>query len=51
MVGANAYLRYCEAFNDYAPEELPRLSGVKGYIEHAARIHKERQMCLSKMII
>jgi len=48
MVGANAYLRYCEAFNDCAPEELPRFSGVEGYIAHAARIHKERQICLSE---
>ena len=47
MVGANAYLRYCEAFNDCAPEELPRFSGVQDYISHASRIHKERQMFLN----
>ena len=48
MVGANAYLRYCEAFNDCAPEELPRFSGVQDYISHASRIHKERQMYLTR---
>ena len=48
MVGANAYLRYCEAFNDCAPDDLPRFSGVEGYIQHAARIHQERQMHLDE---
>lgn len=47
MIGSNAYLRYCEAFNDCAPQELPRFSCVEGYVAHAARLHKERQMFLS----
>ena len=47
MVGTNAYLRYCEAFNDCAPEELPRFAGVEGFIQHAAHVHKEQQMILS----
>ncbi len=47
-MGANAYLRYSEAFNDCAPDELPRFAGVQGYVAHAARIHKERQILLNE---
>ena len=44
MVGPKAYANYCEAYNDCAPEDLPRFSSQREYLQHANRFQKERDM-------
>lgn len=38
MKGHHAYEKYCAAFNDCAPYDLPRFSSVHDYIKHAETI-------------
>lgn len=35
MTVHHAYENYCAAYNDFAPEELPRFSNIADYIAHA----------------
>ena len=42
MVGRNAYVNYCEAYNDCAPEDLPALQAKKS-IYNMLRVRKRRR--------
>jgi len=44
MVGHRAYANYCEAYNDCAPEDLPRFSSEKEYLQHAIRLMEEKKV-------
>lgn len=43
MTGHHAYANYCAAYNDCAPQELPRFTSVQEYIGHAKTLMKESQ--------
>lgn len=47
MVGPRAYATYCAAYNDCAPNDLPRFASAEEYIQHAARIMGERNLLLN----
>ena len=44
MVGPKACANYCEAYNDCAPEDLPRFATNDKYVAHAANIVEEKQL-------
>ena len=48
MVGPRAYANYCEAYNDCAPEDLPRFASAEEYLQHARQIMEERKMALDE---
>ena len=47
MVGPKAYANYCEAYNDCAPEDLPRFASAEEYLEQADRLKKEKELALN----
>lgn len=44
MVGNRAYANYCEAYNDCAPEDIPRFASEEGYLQHAHRLMEEKKI-------
>lgn len=42
MSGDNAYANYCAAYNDCAPNELPRFNNLDAYIAHAETVKEEQ---------
>ena len=47
MVGPRAYATYCAAYNDCAPNDLPRFASAEEYIQHASRLMGERNLLLN----
>ena len=42
MTGDNAYRNYCAAFNDDAPEDIPRFSSIESLLVHCDSVLKEK---------
>lgn len=48
MSGQHAYANYCAAYNDCAPQALPRFSSIKDYILHATKVTEESDLVHDK---
>ncbi len=46
MVGPKAYMNCCEAYNDCAPEDLPRFASEDEYLQYAERLQEEKKLLL-----
>ena len=47
MVGPKAYVNYCEAHNDCAPEDLQRFASEEEYLQYAERLQEEKKILLT----
>jgi len=48
MKGPRAYANYCEAFNDCAPNSLPRFDSAKNFWSTRNALNKKSGICAMK---